>query len=95
MYCYTNDAGLAEAWPKCIQDAAGAKIEKLRKTNPSNVTGLTKDMYTGRCEWIDYEALKKGLRKSGAIRLGEAWTKGFWAIVMCSLATGVVLYQVM
>ena len=88
VYCYTNNVIQAEAWPQCIQDAAGAKIEELREINSSSANatgGISKEMYEGVCEYIDYETLRKGLIENGAMPYCHRWSEASWGKLLGSL----------
>ncbi|KAI0506838.1 hypothetical protein F5B22DRAFT_432460 [Xylaria bambusicola] len=50
--CFTDNETLAMEFDECVYKTSTAKL---------NVTKLA-DSYRGRCEWIDFDSLKKGVR---------------------------------
>ncbi|KAJ3567874.1 hypothetical protein NPX13_g6620 [Xylaria arbuscula] len=50
--CFTNNETLAQVFDQCIYETSAAKL---------NTTKLDK-AYRGRCEWVDYDSLKRGIR---------------------------------
>ncbi|KAJ9149901.1 hypothetical protein NKR23_g4110 [Pleurostoma richardsiae] len=93
MFCYTSSYDVAENWTQCIQHAANAKIEEMKKNNASNATELTKNMYSGQCEMIDYKILKKGVQSSGAVPFAHGWTRGTLATVLGAFVMVFVLHH--
>ncbi|KAI0814492.1 hypothetical protein GGR55DRAFT_434637 [Xylaria sp. FL0064] len=58
QFCFTNNEQLAMGFDECIYNAA---LDKLKDLNVTNAT--TTNAYRGRCEWINYDSLKKGIRE--------------------------------
>ncbi|RYC62920.1 hypothetical protein CHU98_g3288 [Xylaria longipes] len=54
-YCFTDDQALATNFDQCIVNTA---TDELKKQG----INATRDSYRGRCEWIDYDSIKKGVR---------------------------------
>lgn len=93
MFCYTSDLQLATAWPQCIHDQAAAAIAQLNQTNSTLVANQSVGDYSGKCEYVDYDRLKGGLKALGSGAAGaRVW--GVERIVIGSLVV-VVLVQLL
>lgn len=68
--CFTHQPEIAINWPDCVREAAGKKIDELKAEGRR--FNYTKDIFKGKCEWIDYTSLKKELQynKSESVSLG-------------------------
>ncbi|KAI0804096.1 hypothetical protein GGR55DRAFT_659774 [Xylaria sp. FL0064] len=83
-YCFTNDQALAANFDQCISNTATEEAKKLK----SNVTGIN---YRGRCEWIDYDEIKKGVREDPADLSSAAGFVLPWVALMTALAVALLL----
>ncbi|KAI0971737.1 hypothetical protein F4678DRAFT_461104 [Xylaria arbuscula] len=79
-YCFTNDQAMAENFDLCIVDTAKAEYKEL------GING-TAAQYRGRCEYIDYDSIKKGVRLlNSAAGLAPPWVVlgiGLAAVSIC------------
>ncbi|KAI0512898.1 hypothetical protein F5B22DRAFT_613655 [Xylaria bambusicola] len=64
LVCFTDNETLAKGFDQCIYETAETKKEMINNTT-SNTNGSyygDHSFYSGRCEWIDFDNLKKGIR---------------------------------
>lgn len=55
---------MARGFDQCVKDTTVTAIEKAKTAGTLNGNDTVASMYYGRCEWIDYDRLKKGIQKS-------------------------------
>lgn len=60
MACFTHQPEVAINWPNCVREAAEKKIDELKAEGRK--FNHTKEVFQGKCEWIDYASLKKELQ---------------------------------
>ncbi|KAE9580458.1 hypothetical protein CGMCC3_g3371 [Colletotrichum fructicola] len=60
MACFTHQPEVAINWPNCVREAAGKKIDELKAKGRK--FNYTKEVFQGKCEWIDYTSLEKELQ---------------------------------
>jgi hypothetical protein len=59
QFCLVNDTAIANAWDQCVTD----RLHNFTSSYPNQTYAAT---YCGRCEYLNKDFLKKGL-KSGAV----------------------------
>ena len=82
-YCYTSNLTIAGNFSKCINETAKIAVEAAHKAGKLDDTSRPGQLW-GRCEYIDYERLKKGLRDdiSGSSQVHVGTTKA-WMNALC------------
>ncbi|KAI1121555.1 hypothetical protein F5Y10DRAFT_256134 [Nemania abortiva] len=85
QFCFTTDEQLATGFDKCIYNAASDKLSS------SNATNATNHAYRGRCEWINYDSLKKGIREPEDITNAAPTQRLLsWVLIATTLAAAVL-----
>lgn len=75
-YCATNNVTTAENWGECVEAAAKRKIDDMNK-NGTKVNSTTINL-PNRCEWIDYDLVKKGRQSKSQ---AAPWAVNLWVLV--------------
>lgn len=82
IWCYTSDEQQALNWPTCINNQLKAYAQEVNKTDMTEAAQLALPNSTfGKCEVIDYDRLKGGLKKDAA----TSTTGGVWRPFLGSL----------
>ena len=91
-YCYTSNLTIAGNFSKCINETAKVAVETAHKAGTLNDTSRP-DQFWGRCEYIDYESLKKGIRDniSGSPQVHVGTSKALMNAVCVGLFLGSLL----
>ena len=58
--CYTSNITVAESFSTCVNETAKVAMDDAHKAGKLNDTARAGE-YWGRCEYIDYEKLQKGV----------------------------------
>jgi hypothetical protein len=67
--CFTTAESVGKGFDECVRKRAEEELAKLKKNGTvPNDTAFAREAY-GRCEYVDYEMLKKGIIKSDASSL--------------------------
>lgn len=64
--CFTTDELVARNFDACVKRESAAMVEKLKGEGAVTVNATRRTEPRGRCEYVDYEMLKKGIVKSDA-----------------------------
>jgi hypothetical protein len=64
--CFTTDESVAREFDACVKREAKVMVEKLKGEGAVAVNASRRTEPRGRCEYVDYEMLRKGIVKSGA-----------------------------
>ena len=83
QYCITNNTTLSGNWGECLKSAYDDKVAEMHDRGEDIDTISTK-LYD-RCEWIDYDLIKKGARPSSAPAQGLVNTSTLWALLLVIL----------
>lgn len=87
MACFTSDETAAANFDVCVQTQARKAEQRLRNngTVPANATRTVGG--TGRCEYIDFEALKKGVKSESQARVVTSTQGVLFVVFFMLLAT--------
>ena len=68
--CYTANESLALGFDECVRNIANLEFERLKDVGVLRPNASKYAEPGGRCEWIDYDGIRKGTRAgaSGAER---------------------------
>jgi hypothetical protein len=77
-YCLTNNETIADGWDQCIKNAVSS-------SNLTLANATVDEAYCGRCEYLDKNFLKNGLKSSAGS------VKGTAALLLTSLVFGFML----
>lgn len=73
--CFTGNESIARQWPGCVLGVLGRYIEGVKAAG--NETNVTMSALDAKCEYIDYERLRQGVKRSeGSLETG----RGFWLL---------------
>lgn len=76
-YCTTSNETIANNWDTCVKNAARTKPEAFANKSVD-------EAYCGRCEYINKDYLRNGLKKNGA----STSPKGTGAMLLIALVFG-------
>jgi hypothetical protein len=86
--CFTDNEGIAKSFEGCVQNQTDVALVRMRKDGTVPLNATTANGGYGRCEYIDFKELKKGvLNDAGARRF--VTTQGLFvfaigmAVVFC------------